>query len=87
MGHCGSHFCYLYDLSGGKWVFFFFNLEFFVHREGGLRIQRNSACGSAVWGLFRRKTGQLEFEKQSSHCSLGHMKPWGLAEVLSASED
>lgn len=67
--------------------FFFFNLEFFVHREGGLRIQRNSACGSAVWGLFRRKTGQLEFEKQSSHCSLGHRKPWGLAEVLSASED
>lgn len=66
---------------------FFLNLAFFVHGEAGLRIQRNSACGFAVWELFRRKTGQLEFEKQSSNCSLGHMQPWGLAEVLSAFED
>ena len=91
MALCGNHFFYFYDLSGGQRGFFFFFFltlhSLCMERLGSLYSQRNSACGFVVWELFRRKTGQLEFEKQSSNCSLDHMQPWGLAKVLSAFED
>lgn len=90
--HCAEIISFTFMIcleDSGVFCFFFFLTlhSLCMERLGSLYSQRNSACGFVVWELFRRKTGQLEFEKQSSNCSLDHMQPWGLAKVLSAFED
>lgn len=70
----GNNFCYLLQ-AGRNWVFCLF-VCCFCHSMAGLRIHRNSGCDLALWEL-RKKNVAVRVEKQSSNCSLSHVRPGG----------